>query len=69
MRLKEIEERLMAIKRVTYDNGSHCKCTENIRKDRRRNKSNQRGSSGTYPTGRLKRNSYGRRQCDYRACV
>lgn len=29
----------------------------------------QRGSSGTYPTGRLKRNSYGRRQCDYRACV
>lgn len=51
------------------DNGSHCKCTDNIRKDRRRNKSNQRGSSGTYPAGRFKRNSYGRRQCDYRACV
>ena len=25
--------------------------------------------SGTYPAGRLKRSSYGRRKCDYRACV
>lgn len=65
----KLESRLKQLCKDYGSNGSHCKCTENIRKDRRRNKSNQRGSSGTYPTGRLKRNSYGRRQCDYRACV